>query len=734
MSPSAKLHQSVMRWIFQQGWSSLRDIQENAIDPILANDTDELISASTASGKTEAYFLPAISALVEANDPGGIIIYVSPLKALINDQYRRLAGLSKATGIRVTPWHGDSPQTAKTRFIDSPGGILLITPESLEAMLMTKPDFVSKSFKSVHSIVIDEFHYFIGIERGMQLSSLLTRIEQITGRLIKNQIPRIGLSATLGNIESVPRLLRPNGRLPCHIIQGKSNSAIQLQIRGYRNPKLLTGDDERKLAEYRICEDLYKYCRGTSSLIFANSRGRTETVSAQLSDFCQQNSVPNEFFPHHGSLSKDARHYLESRLQKEKDPTTGVCTMTLELGIDIGNVDAVYQYTSPSSVHGLRQRVGRSGRRNGVSTLRLLIPEDNLDSKSSVIDRLRFDLVESLAITKLLVSTKWFEPADTSLPHYSTLLQQTLSVLCQSGSVNAANLYTLLCKEGPFNNVTKENYISLLRGMGAKNLIEQLGSGEIILGKDGEKLTSHYSFYAVFNVPEEYRIIYKGKIIGSIPLVYPLQPGQNFVFAGKRWLVNQIDSQQQAILVNRSKFGSAPKFGGDKSPVHQRIRQEMLAIYKSKSSLIDIGGVSANVLNGEAKELFEEGMASFADMGLDDSPFRSNGNVVEIFTWSCDKIANTLTAMLTSAGIDSGAYSSVITVTQASQEEIVNCLLRSKEPGGFDLEAYVSALEVKESEKYDQFLPNDLLSQSFKAKHFDFIGAVDWINSNCKTS
>lgn len=732
MSQSAKLHEKVVRWIFQQGWGSLRDIQDDAIDPILANDTEVLISASTASGKTEAYFLPAISALVRAKDPNGIIIYVSPLKALINDQYRRLNGLSKATGISVTPWHGDSQQTAKTRFLDNPGGILLITPESLEAMLMTKPDFVSRAFKSIHSIAIDEFHYFIGIERGMQLSSLLTRIEQLTGRLIKNQIPRIGLSATLGDIESVPKLLRPNERLPCNIIQGKGSSAIQLQIRGYRNPKLDSGLDERKLAEYRICEDLYRYCRGSSNLIFANSRGKTETVSAQLSDFCQQNSVPNEFFPHHGSLSKEARHYLESRLQKEKSPTTGVCTMTLELGIDIGNVDAVYQYTSPSSVHGLRQRVGRSGRRNGISTLRILIPEYCLDSNSNTIDKLRFELIESIAITKLLVSSKWFEPADTDLPHYSTLLQQTLSVICQSGSVNASNLYTLLCKEGPFNNITKENYIALLRSMGAQNLIEQLGSGEIILGKDGEKLTNHYSFYAVFNAPEEFRIIFKGKVIGSIPLAYPLQPGQHFVFAGKRWLVQNIDSQQQAIIVDRSKFGSAPKFGGEKPPVHQRVRQEMLAIYKSKSSDIEINGVSLNVLNNEARDLFEEGLASFDSMGLDSSPFRSSGNVVEIFTWSCDKIANTLAAMLNASGIESGSYSSVITVTQATQSEVVTCLLRSKEPGAFDLDAYVSGLQVKATEKYDVYLPNDLLSQSFKKKHFDLIGALDWINTHCK--
>ena len=177
-------------------------------------------------------------------------------------------------------------------------------------------------------------------------------------------------------------------------------------------------------AEQIVCNDLYKLCRGGNHLVFANSRSRTESLAAALSDMCESQAVPNEFFPHHGSLSKEMRQTLEGRLQKERLPTTAICTMTLELGIDIGKVNSVVQVTAPHSIASLRQRMGRSGRRGGASILRMLITEDELTEQSSIVDKLRLELVQSLAMVRLLVASKWYEPADTSLFHFSTLLHQ----------------------------------------------------------------------------------------------------------------------------------------------------------------------------------------------------------------------------------------------------------------------------------------------------------------------
>lgn len=351
-----RLDKRVQKWLFNQGWPDLREIQKRAIAPILAGDRDVLISASTAAGKTEAFFLPACSAIAEEKSGFGIL-YISPLKALINDQYRRLETLSEMLDMQVTPWHGDSLQSKKKKARNTPSGILLITPESLESLLVREPGWVKQSFTSLKFIVIDEFHAFIGAERGQQLLSLLTRLEHITGR-ISNPIPRVALSATLGELEKVPLSLRPNESLPCETITSSQHqSTIKVQVKGYLEPVDIMADETRTSAEQQICQEIYKLCRGDSHLVFANSRSRTESISAQLSDLCEQQVVPNEFYPHHGSLVKELREALEARLQKETLPTTAICTMTLELGIDIGKVSSVIQVTAPHSVSSLRQRL-----------------------------------------------------------------------------------------------------------------------------------------------------------------------------------------------------------------------------------------------------------------------------------------------------------------------------------------------------------------------------------------
>ncbi|TON41676.1 DEAD/DEAH box helicase, partial [Vibrio parahaemolyticus] len=270
----------------------------------------------------------------------------------------------------VTPWHGDSAKSRKNKLKTTPAGIVLITPESLESLLIRDSGWMKSAFSDLKYIVIDEFHAFLGTERGHHLLSLLHRLEHLLGSL-KKPIPRVALSATLGELDKVPLSLRPNQSLPCKIIRdSNSTSVLKVQVKGYVNPAQV--DSETPIgAEYKICQDLFKFCRGGNHLVFANSRKRTESIAATLSDFCDQQCVPNEFFPHHGSLAKELREDLEKRLLQEQYPTTAVCTMTLELGIDIGKVNSVLQVTAPHSISSLRQRMGRSGRRGGPSILRV---------------------------------------------------------------------------------------------------------------------------------------------------------------------------------------------------------------------------------------------------------------------------------------------------------------------------------------------------------------------------
>lgn len=213
----------VRKWVYKQGWSALRPLQESAIPAVLARDRDVLISASTAAGKTEAFFLPACSAIAGITNGFGIV-YISPLKALINDQYRRLESLGEALDMPVTPWHGDVPQSKKKKIRTNPSGILLITPESLESLLINSSGWLKQAFSPLAYIVIDEFHAFIGSERGMQLLSLLNRIDHVLGRHA-NPVPRVALSATLGELDKVPELLRPDKRLSCETVTDNNSSS-----------------------------------------------------------------------------------------------------------------------------------------------------------------------------------------------------------------------------------------------------------------------------------------------------------------------------------------------------------------------------------------------------------------------------------------------------------------------------------------------------------------------------
>ena len=715
-----KLDFRVQQWIFKQGWDRLREIQCLAIEPILSGCTDVLISASTAAGKTEAFFLPAISAI--ADDKCGVgILYISPLKALINDQDRRLESLADRLDLQVTPWHGDSAQGRKSTLKRNPSGIVLITPESLESLLIRDSGWVKSAFQNLKHIVIDEFHVFIGTERGHHLLSLLHRLEHLLGRL-QTPIPRTALSATLGELETVPASLRPNKSLPCKIIkQTQSSASLKMQVKGYI--KASTATDETMQTEQIVCNDLYELCRGGNHLVFANSRSRTESLAAALSDMCESHAVPNEFFPHHGSLSKEMRQTLEGRLQKERLPTTAICTMTLELGIDIGKVNSVVQVTAPHSIASLRQRMGRSGRRGGASILRMLITEDELTEQSNIVDKLRLELVQSLAMVRLLVASKWYEPADTSLFHFSTLLHQILALTAQWGGIRADQIYSLLCKDGPFQHVTVAHFKCLLSHMGKTDLMTQLGSGELVLGHAGEKLINHYSFYAVFKTPEEFRLITGSKTLGTLPVDSLILEGQHIVFAGKRWVVELVDAEKKVILVNRAKGGQPPKFGGSGMSVHEVVRQEMFKILRERDYKIKVGEHRIEFADQTAQALFQEAANFFQTAHLENVNFIQQGDRTVIFPWAGDKVVNTIVALLISKGFTAGAFAGVIEVEKAAVDDVVEVLK------DFQADVTISAEELAESivekaiDKFDEYLPDNLLTRGYGARAFDIDNA-----------
>ncbi|KPY46011.1 ATP-dependent helicase [Pseudomonas syringae pv. rhaphiolepidis] len=383
-----RLHPNVQQWVWSQGWTSLRDAQEWAIPALIDADRDVIIAASTAAGKTEAAFLPILTHLLNNTDAPGAVLYISPLKALINDQWDRLTRLCEHLEIPVVGWHGDVSASRKHRFLKSPSGVLLITPESLEALFVNRGSALAGLFQPLRYIVIDELHAFIGSERGKQLQSLMHRVETVVGK----KLPRVGLSATLGEMALAREFLRPGqGQRMDEIISQTSGQDLQVQVRGYTMlpmkklaanlQMVVTKDDDNDQDEeqkedvsgtrHAIAAHMYKVLRGSNNLIFPNSRDKVEWYADRLRHLCENDGLPNEFLPHHGSLSRDLREDTERALKAGSPPASAVCTTTLELGIDIGNIKAVAQIGPPPSVASLRQRLGRSGRRAGEpATLR----------------------------------------------------------------------------------------------------------------------------------------------------------------------------------------------------------------------------------------------------------------------------------------------------------------------------------------------------------------------------
>ncbi len=579
-----QLAEPVQRWIWDKGWNSLRDIQERAIPILLNDDRDVIIAAATAGGKTEAAFLPLISSVLENPGESGFdLVYVGPLRALINDQFERLEDLCAKTELPVFPWHGDISQGVKARARKKPRGILLITPESLEALFVLRGLEIPTLFMGVRAIVIDELHALLDTERGIHLRSLLTRLELAVGHRIR----RVGLSATLGEITLTREYLRPEAPEAVELLVSKSDKqALKVQICGYLKEqpqrKHIKENEDDTAAHRAVTKHLFSKLRGQRNLIFAGSRKNVEGYTDALRKMSEEAHLPVEFFPHHGSLFREHRIDLEKRLKKHS-AITAVCTSTLELGIDIGDIACVAHIGAPYSVASLRQRLGRSGRRPGqAAVLRMYATEDKPDANSHPLKRLHLDIVRSVAMVELLIEG-WCEPPASQALHLSTLTHQILSVIAEHGGVNAKRLYAVLCKKGPFRQVDPHLFSRLLRQLGMPEvaLIEQSPDGDLLLGRQGEQLVDHYSFYAVFQTPEEYRIMADGKPLGTLPIAQILTSGMTIIFSGRRWRI--IEIKDKVVDVTADRTGRPPEFPGDGGGIiHDRIVEKMKEILESE--------------------------------------------------------------------------------------------------------------------------------------------------------
>ena len=693
-----QLARPVQKWIRQKGWNELRDIQARAIRIICESDSDLIVAASTAGGKTEAAFLPLISQVLDIPAEGGgfDLLYIGPLKALITDQAGRLESICHEAELPVVPWHGDVSQTVKTRAMTNPKGILLITPESLEALFVRRGLEISRLFGATRAVVIDELHTVLDSERGVQLRSLLTRLELA----IKRPIRRIGLSATLGDMDLARAYLRPDGAEHVALIEAEGGEAeLRLQLRGY----VSGGEDENApSATDAVAAHLFEHLRGSDNLVFAGARQRVEIYADRLREHCEKEHLPQEFYPHHASLSRDHRDFVERRLKDNSKPTTAVCTSTLELGIDIGDVTCVAQIGAPFTVAALRQRLGRSGRREGQpAILRQYAVETRLTSDSSFVDRLRLGLIRSIAMIDLLLEG-WCEPPKPQALHLSTLVHQILSVIAQRGGASANILYSVLCREGPFRGVTTVVFTEVLRALGhpETGLIEQTDGGLLLLGQTGERLVEHYSFYAVFKTPEEFRLVSNGRDLGTLPIDNILSLGMMLIFSGRRWLVQEIHDREKVIMVKPAKAGVPPVFGGDPGEIHDKVIERMFDVLVGETKPLYMDAISL--------EMLEEARLNYEQMGFTDGSLVNLGEETSIIATRAGTLKTTTLALaLRSFGFSVEQYDGFLHVEAGDEIPLLSETLR-RIGGGENVDLFAGAGNLL-TEKFHPYLSRELL-------------------------
>lgn len=709
MSGFDKLDIRIKKWVWDQRWTELRDIQEKAIDAILNRNRAVLITAATAAGKTEAAFFPVLTSISDTRDNGFSVLHISPLKALINDQFQRLDQICELMEMPIVRWHGDAPQAAKSSALKNPRGVCLITPESIEALLCRRPAAARKLFVNLKYIIIDELHYFLEGPRGLHLSALLNRLDAISSTPAR----RIGLSATVGDIEYAKDYLTSGMPQQCELVASDAGKPeLKLQIKAYiedeevDDPDALEGG-EGSLALDRIADDIFRYFRGSSNLVFAGSRRRVESLTDRLRDRCEAASVNNEFFAHHGSLSREMREDIEFRLKASGVPATAVATTTLELGIDIGEIKAVGQVGSPISMSSLRQRVGRTGRRPGVpAVLRLFVREERTHAGSDLIKRMNLEVIKSIAAVRLLVAG-YLERPETVGYEPSVVLHQILSLICEYGGLTASDLYRLICSRGALRMFSKADFATLLKAMASPELkfLEQSPDRLIMLGEFGERVTVKKDFFALFETIEEWKIVTAEKELGSLPLSNMLGIGSFLAFAGKRWRVEAVDQKARVITVVAHRSGKVPQFESVANEnLDDRLINEMRLVFEGQDRPAYLDKDAVSLLIG-AREVFQQ-------YELSRTVMVEVGKNVHVFTWAGSKLNMMLALAMKHVGCSVLTHPIGVTVVDLSAAAVRERLsiLNNLKPG---IEEIIEQVEVLPVGKWDDYVPVDVLKSQW---------------------
>lgn len=584
----------VKDYIYAHSWENLRAVQVAAAEVIFETDEHVLLTASTASGKTEAAFFPIITLFSEEPPASVGCIYIGPLKALINDQFTRLNDLCRTAEIPVWHWHGDVAQSHKARLMKRPSGILQITPESLEALLLHRHAAIPKLFGDLRFVVIDEVHSLLRGDRGGQTLCLIERLSRIAGVAPR----RIGLSATIGDPAGTGAFLAAGtgrGTVVPRIEAKGSKWRISMEHFYVRDAQAAEGKDEiTALPALDTPTDtapenadpglgyIFEHTRGKKCLLFVNSREECEAVTTTLRAYCEKRHEPDRFLIHHGNLSAAFRETAEERMKDESSMLTTCTTATLELGIDIGRLERAFQIDAPWTVSSFLQRMGRTGRRELPPEMWFVMREDAPDPRALLPATIPWKLLQGIALVQLYLEERWGEPPRLDRLPFSLLYHQTMSVAASCGELSPRALAERVLSLHVFHRITQEDYRTLLRYLIVQDHLQQTERGGLIVGLAGERVIHSYRFYGVFQENEEYTVRSESQEIGTI--VAPPPVGEKIAIAGHVWRVLEVDRKRHLVYCEQVKGNVPAYFGECPGDIHTKILERMRRVLCEETS------------------------------------------------------------------------------------------------------------------------------------------------------
>ena len=720
----------IQDFIYQNKWEELRGVQIAACEVIFDTDDNLLLSSGTASGKTEAAFLPVLTELYNNPSKSVGVMYISPLKALINDQFKRLEQLLLDSNIPVCKWHGDASQSKKNDLIKNPQGLLQITPESLESLVSNKRGACLSLFSDLRFVIIDEVHHFMRDPRGIQLLCVLQRLRNLTGVSPR----RIGLSATLGDVSLAQNWLNTGTDRNCAApITDEGKKRVRLHIERFVNyadkrdmvemdgsgnvTNMNTGADIGDRAHY---EYLFNNTLDKKTIIFTNSREESEFIIANLRELALKKKAPDVYRVHHGNVSGLLRETTEDEMKSEEDKIVTGATVTLELGIDIGSLDQAVQVGAPLNVSSFAQRLGRCGRRGQVPQLLFTFVESLKIDSSDTLGPINWEFIRTISIIELYLKDRWMEPISPRFHAYNLLFHQTLSHLKSSGELSPAALASAMLSLGSFSRISQDDYRALLAHWVEIEQLERSERGGLLIGREGEKIVNSHKFLSVFIAPEYLLVKDENRTIGTVDKVYPV--GTRFALAGIAWETVDVNEKSKVIFVKRVPGISLVDWDIDlEVELHTVLVRKVRSVLKCDD---DYPFLSANCVDRLAEIRYitrNSGILENLVTPLSDKKYA-------VFPWVGTRQLMTLNYALRHRGIKSKMpwitclYLEVLFDGSADElEAIIFDILRSN-PNMYD---FPISDKTQVKGKYNEFIPLHLLRKQFIEDFLDFDGLKD---------